>query len=75
VDKIVHAGFGFFFALIFGFIMRNAWFGFAIAILAGAAKEVVWDLWLGKGTPELLDFVATFIGAALGLAMLLLVRF
>jgi hypothetical protein len=32
-------------------------------------------LWLGKGTPELLDFVATFIGAALGLAMLLLVRF
>jgi hypothetical protein len=75
VDKVVHAGLGFFFALIFGFIMRNAWFGFAIAILAGAAKEVVWDLWLGKGTPELLDFVATFIGAALGFAMLLLVRF
>jgi len=71
----VHAGFGFFFALIFGFMMRNAWFGFAIAVLVGAAKEVVWDWWLKKGTPELLDFVATFIGAALGFAMLLLVRF
>jgi len=75
VDKVVHAGFGFFFALIFGFIMRNAWFGFAIAVLAGATKEVVWDWWLKKGTPELLDFMATFIGAALGFAMLLLVRF
>jgi len=75
VDKVVHAGLGFFFALIFGFIMRNAWFGFAIAVLAGATKEVVWDWWLKKGTPELLDFMATLIGAVLGLAMLLLVRF
>lgn len=75
MDKVVHAGLGFFFALIFGFIMRNAWFGFAIAVLAGATKEVVWDWWLKKGTPELLDFMATLIGAVLGLAMLLLVRF
>lgn len=41
--------------------MRN----FLIVALIGAAKEVVWDKMLGKGTPEFWDFMATALGAAM----------
>lgn len=33
-----------------------------VASLIGAAKELVWDMWLKKGTPEWLDFAATVLG-------------
>ena len=38
--------------------------GLATAAVIGALKEIVWDWLLKKGTPELLDFVATVAGVA-----------
>ena len=36
--------------------------GLATAAVVGALKEIIWDWLLKKGTPELLDFVATVLG-------------
>ena len=44
--------------------------GLAAAAVIGALKEIVWDWLLKKGTPELLDFVATVAGGALGAVIL-----
>ncbi len=50
--------------IVFG--MVGLWlipyFGFAgwLAVLSGAVgKEIIWDKWLDKGTPEYLDVVAS----------------
>ena len=45
-------------------------FGIFVAALAGAIKEIIWDWLLKRGTPELLDFVATVTGGALGAVIL-----
>ncbi len=47
-----------------------AGFGILVAAVVGAAKEIVWDWLLKKGTPELLDFVATVAGGVLGAVIL-----
>ena len=39
----------------------------ATAISAG--KEIIWDKWLGKGTPELMDFFWGFVGSVVGPAI------
>ena len=44
--------------------------GLATAAVVGALKETIWDWLLKKGTPELLDFVATVAGGALGAVIL-----
>ena len=44
--------------------------GFITAAVVGALKEIVWDWLLKKGTPELLDFVATVLGGVLGAVIL-----
>jgi hypothetical protein len=73
-DKKKHFVVGFLIALVGCFI---AYFllgmkenpmvlGSGIAILAGLAKELVWDKWMGKGTPSQMDFLFTLIGAILG---------
>jgi len=47
-----------------------AGFGFLVAAVVGAAKEIIWDWLLQKGTPEFLDFVATVLGGVLGAVIL-----
>ena len=44
--------------------------GLAIAAVVGALKETIWDWLLKKGTPELLDFVATVAGGVIGYTLL-----
>jgi hypothetical protein len=44
--------------------------GLAVAVIIGAAKEIIWDWLLKKGTPELLDFVATVAGGTFGAVIL-----
>ena len=44
--------------------------GLATAAVVGALKEIIWDWLLKKGTPELLDFVATVAGGVLGAVVL-----
>jgi len=36
------------------------------AVVIGLAKEIIWDNWLGKGTPEANDAWATIIGGFIG---------
>jgi hypothetical protein len=50
-----------------------AGFGFLVAAVVGAAKEIVWDWLLKKGTPEFLDFVATVAGGVIGYTLLKLI--
>lgn len=47
-----------------------AGFGFLVAAVVGAAKEIIWDWLLKKGTPEFLDFMATVLGGVLGAVIL-----
>jgi len=44
-------------------------FGLAVALAATVAKEAIWDKWLKKGTPELMDFFWGFTGAVVGPAL------
>ncbi len=48
--------------------------GLVTAAVVGALKEIVWDWLLKKGTPELLDFVATVAGGVLGAGLTLLLK-
>ncbi len=56
-DKLYHLIAGFIIALIFG--LSNPIAGLIIAVGVGVAKDVVWDLYLKKGTFEVLDIFAT----------------
>lgn len=42
---------------------------FVVAMAAVVGKELLWDLWLHKGTPELMDFFWGFVGAIVGPAL------
>lgn len=63
IDKQLH---------FFATAMLTAWlfilFGsislaIVIALIIGAAKELVWDLYLSKGTPDIKDMYANIAGA------------
>lgn len=43
------------------------WAGACIALALGAAKELVWDLWMGRGTSSWWDFLADVAGVPVGL--------
>lgn len=47
---------------------------FAVAFIAVVLKEAVWDMWLKKGTPELMDFFWGFVGAVVGPGLWLIVE-
>lgn len=61
-DKVMHFLAGIGITIMVG-LVTSPLVGFAVAVVVGAAKELIWDLWLKKGTPEFLDFVATAVGA------------
>ena len=54
---------------ILGFVAINTtvgigvWWGFGLCVLVAAAKEVVWDKMLGKGTFDWLDMAYTILPA------------
>lgn len=47
-------------------VLWGALAGLAAAFIIGAAKELIWDLLLKKGTPEWWDFIATVAGGLIG---------
>ncbi len=53
-------------------IIGTNWYGYekllavTLGTAAAIAKEVVWDKWLNRGTPEFYDFVAGLNGAFTG---------
>ena len=68
VDKRLHFWCGLLVCLIIG-IATTPIIGLVAAILAGIGKEA-YDAVTGRGTPELLDFVATVVGGLVGAAWL-----
>ena len=44
--------------------------GLAAAAVVGALKEIVWDWLRKKGTPELMDFIATVAGGVIGYVLI-----
>ena len=44
--------------------------GLATAAVVGALKEIIWDWWWKRGTPERWDSWATVLGGALGAVIL-----
>lgn len=70
-DKKLHFIAGFIIALIGSFIFKGftsfyPLIGFALGVIAGAAKELIRDYALDKGTPEFQDFLATVGGSIVG---------
>jgi len=73
VDKQKHLLAGLALAIIAGLLFCPL-IGLATTAVIGALKEIIWDLLLKKGTPELLDFVATVAGGVVGLAITILLK-
>jgi len=63
LDKLKH----FYYASIISFVFINLflWIGFWICLVGFAAKEIVWDGLMKKGTPELEDFLYGAVAACL----------
>lgn len=67
-DKIKHIIAGAVIGLISALLIRHFWIkgamilGSLLALLAGMAKELIWDKWLGKGTSEFADAWFTLWG-------------
>ena len=68
-DKLKHAIAGVALFIVAGLFVYPL-IGLATAAVVGALKEIIWDWLLKKGTPELLDFVATVLGGVLGAVIL-----
>ena len=60
-DKLLH----FFYGTLISFVSIGLFgiHGLWITVVVAAAKEIVYDWYLGKGTPEFSDFVATCLPA------------
>ena len=69
MDKLLHFTIGLIVSLIAGALYTPV-FGLLGAVLSGAWKEIIWDKVLSRGTPEILDFVATVAGGVLGAVIL-----
>ena len=44
--------------------------GLLTATIVGALKEIIWDWWWKRGTPEFMDFVATVAGGVIGCVLI-----
>ena len=69
-DKLYHLIAGFVIAFVFG--LTSPFWGLVAGITAGLAKDIIWDLYLKKGTFEVLDIFVTVMGAILGTAAAIL---
>ena len=38
------------------------WWSLVMVTIIGGVKEIVWDMWMKKGTPEVVDFLCTVAG-------------
>ncbi len=59
--------------LLFAVIPHGNMYGYdkmiaiAVGVFAAAAKEIIWDKWLDRGTPDYYDFFAGVCGAYAGM--------
>lgn len=72
-DKQQHFMAGLIIALLFGWLVYPM-FGLMMAVLIGGLKELFWDLFLDKGTPDMQDFIVTVEGGLVGSIVLLVLQ-
>lgn len=48
------------------------WAAVLVTLAMGVAKELVWDLWLGKGTAEWKDIISDITGTVIGVTLTIL---
>lgn len=70
-DHLLHFIAGSYIVLVTMMFTKINWQIILILVLIAAATELVYDKWLGKGTPEVSDAFATVLG---GLATLFLTQ-
>ncbi len=66
-DKLLHFFYGAILSFIFLFLIGVN--GLWLTVTIAAAKELVYDWYLDKGSPEIMDFVYTCIPAGMFLIM------
>ena len=65
-DKLLHFICGTYIYLIAS-VLLTPMLSIVLVIIAGFAKEFIWDKWLGKGTFEWMDIVYTIAGGLMAL--------
>lgn len=52
----------------------SVWIAALITLAIGFIKELVWDLWMKKGTAEWRDIISDLVGIAMGSGLYLLTQ-
>ena len=69
-DKLLHFICGTYIYLIASALLTPM-MSILLVIIAGFAKEFIWDKWLDKGTFEWMDIVYTVVGGLMAMILLL----
>ncbi len=67
-DKLLHFICGTYIYLIAS-VLLTPMLSILLVIIAGFAKEFVWDRWLGKGAFECIDIVYTIVGRLMAMIL------
>ena len=67
-DKLLHFICGTYIYLIAS-VLLTPMLSVMLVIIAGFAKEFVWDKWLGKGTFEWMDIIYTITGGVVAMIL------
>ena len=69
IDKLLHLSAGFVLAVLVTVIMNIWWVILLAPTVCGLLKELVYDKWFKKGTPEWMDWMFTVLGAIIWLVI------
>lgn len=69
-DKLLHFICGTYIYLIASVLLTPIQ-SIGLVIIAGFAKEFIWDRWLGKGAFEWMDIAYTIVGGLIAMILLL----
>ncbi len=67
-DKLLHFICGTYIYLIAS-VLLTPMLSILLVIIAGFAKEFIWDRWLGKGTFEWMDIIYTITGGVVAMIL------
>ncbi len=67
-DKLLHFICGTYIYLIASVLLTPI-LSIGLVIIAGFAKEFIWDRWLGKGAFEWMDIVYTIVGGLMAMIL------
>ena len=65
-DKLGHIKYTAGMALLLSLLIPPIWAAGITLFVWGFGKEIVYDKWMGRGTPERADFVADIVGTVIG---------